>query len=80
LYPTLLRAAQLADIHVINEAESKREVKFLVKIIFCRTRGKLLQPPSHSSPVIAKSLAAEKSFESILVAHPVHIIANGCDL
>ena len=66
---------------MINEAkESKRELKFLVKIIFCRTRGKLLQPPSHSSPVIAKSLAAEKSFESILVAHPVHIIANGWDL
>jgi len=34
LYPTLLRAAQLADIHVINEAkESEREVKFLVKNI-----------------------------------------------
>ena len=32
LYPTPLRAAQLADIHVINEAkESEREVKFLVK-------------------------------------------------
>ena len=32
LYPTLLRAAQLADIHVINEAKkSEREVKFLVK-------------------------------------------------
>jgi len=32
LYPTLLRAAQLADIRVINEAkESEREVKFLVK-------------------------------------------------
>jgi len=32
LYPTLLRAAQLADIHVINEAkESERKVKFLVK-------------------------------------------------
>ena len=32
LYPTLLRAAQLADIHVINEAkESEREVKLLVK-------------------------------------------------
>ena len=32
LYLTLLRAAQLADIHVINEAkESEREVKFLVK-------------------------------------------------
>jgi len=32
LYPTLLRAAQLADIHVINEAkESERDVKFLVK-------------------------------------------------
>jgi len=32
LYPTLLRAAHLADIHVINEAkESEREVKFLVK-------------------------------------------------
>ena len=32
LYPTLPRAAQLADIHVINEAkESEREVNFLVK-------------------------------------------------
>ena len=32
LYPTLLRAAKLVDIHVINEAkESEREVKFLVK-------------------------------------------------
>ena len=32
LYPTPLRAAQLADIHVINEVkESEREVKFLVK-------------------------------------------------
>ena len=32
LYPTPLRAAQLADIHVINDAkESEREVKFLVK-------------------------------------------------
>ena len=32
LYPTLLRAAQLADNHVINEAKkSEREVKFLVK-------------------------------------------------
>ena len=32
LYPTLLRAAQLADIHVINEAKgSEREVKILVK-------------------------------------------------
>jgi len=32
LYPTLLRAAQLADIHVRNEAKgSEREVKFLVK-------------------------------------------------
>jgi len=31
-YPTLFRAAQLADIQVINEAkESEREVKFLVK-------------------------------------------------
>ena len=33
LYPTLLRAAQLADSHVINDAkESERDVKFLVKI------------------------------------------------
>ena len=32
LYLTLLRAAQLADIHVINEAkESERDVKLLVK-------------------------------------------------
>ena len=33
LYPTLLRAAQLADSHVINDGkESERDVKFLVKI------------------------------------------------
>ena len=33
LYPTLLRAAQLADSHMINDAkESERDVKFLVKI------------------------------------------------
>ena len=33
LYPTLLRAAQLADSHVINDAkESESDVKFLVKI------------------------------------------------
>ena len=32
LYPMLPRAAQLADIHVINEAKgSEREVKILVK-------------------------------------------------
>ena len=32
LYPTLLRAAQLANNHVINDAkESERDVKFLVK-------------------------------------------------
>ena len=33
LYPTLLRAAQSADSHMINDAkESERDVKFLVKI------------------------------------------------
>ena len=33
LYPTLLRAAQLVDSHVINDAkESESDVKFLVKI------------------------------------------------
>ena len=32
LSPTLLRAAQLADNHVINDTkESERDVKFLVK-------------------------------------------------
>ena len=62
LYPTLLRAAQLADIHVINEAKLRVEGRwsFLWKIIFSRTRGKLLPPPSHSSPASEVSRRRKK--------------------
>ena len=62
LYPTLLRAAQLADIHVINEAKLRVEGRwsFSWKIIFTRTRGKRLPPPSHSSPVSEVSRRRKK--------------------
>ena len=49
--PTLVRAAQLADIHLLNEAKERRERSEVSRTNVLWTGGRFHQTPSKSSPV-----------------------------
>ena len=56
--PTLVRAAQLADIHLLNEARERGiDLKFLVKMYFGQEEG--FNKPLRSRVLSVKSSSAE---------------------
>ena len=67
--PTLVRAAQLADIHLLNEAKERgKDLKFLVQMYFGLEEGfnKLLQSRVLSAVFLIRPQLSQPTLNKIL--------------
>ena len=67
--PTLVRAAQLADIHLLNEAKERgKDLKFLVQMYFGLEEGfnKLLQSRVLSAVFLIRPQLSQSTLNKIL--------------